>query len=426
MRLSTRDLFAILAFTAVIAWCAGKVGYARPEFWLSAAVAFPLAAAFVRWTAPERRQTVALSVALPFVGFFTLCMGTIATLVAAVFLVVAAIILSFRPPSSFSARARIAMLCVSAAFIYAYIYGNSDVRRILAARQAFPYESVEERLSYEASHVAADAPPLTDASVLLKLNDDEQGYHSSGWRTHQLRLIHSVKHEQFMRAVGFGPVRMARPRTETLMRVPLRNIGFDDSDFTDDEFTQNWRAGRKGDVTGAIQSAHEVSRRDFLDPEGFGYVQTPRTAVAGFIEHAFHQNPLAGNKQLSKWRLQRLELVSLLKFETPRVYVLDHLPRMDQLNSNDIPTRELDEFESDSLAKLRTSADVIVSHEGNDYRMLGSLRAAKQCLECHNVQRGELLGAFTYRLTLAEEASENEEPSASDLAADDPSGEPSP
>ena len=39
---------------------------------------------------------------------------------------------------------------------------------------------------------------------------------------------------------------------------------------------------------------------------------------------------------------------------------------------------------------------------GAEYQMLGSLRAAKPCLDCHNVQRGELLGAFSYRLTLAE------------------------
>jgi len=30
--------------------------------------------------------------------------------------------------------------------------------------------------------------------------------------------------------------------------------------------------------------------------------------------------------------------------------------------------------------------------------MLGSLRAAKQCLECHTAKRGDLLGAFSYVL----------------------------
>jgi nitrate reductase cytochrome c-type subunit len=78
---------------------------------------------------------------------------------------------------------------------------------------------------------------------------------------------------------------------------------------------------------------------------------------------------------------------------------------MDQLSSDNVPTRSLDSFESKSLAQLWADEDVVVSHEGNEYRMLGSLRAARQCLECHSVQRGELLGAFSYSLrrNLAEE-----------------------
>jgi hypothetical protein len=78
--------------------------------------------------------------------------------------------------------------------------------------------------------------------------------------------------------------------------------------------------------------------------------------------------------------------------------VLDHLPRMDRLSSDDAPTRPLDAFETDALAKLWKDEDVVVKNDGDDYRMLGSLRAAKQCLDCHSVQRGELLGAFSYSL----------------------------
>ncbi len=50
--------------------------------------------------------------------------------------------------------------------------------------------------------------------------------------------------------------------------------------------------------------------------------------------------------------LTRLELVSLLKFDEPRVYVLDCLPRMDQLPSDDVLTRALNEFEQSSLESL--------------------------------------------------------------------------
>jgi hypothetical protein len=98
------------------------------------------------------------------------------------------------------------------------------------------------------------------------------------------------------------------------------------------------------------------------------------------------------------WTLERLELVSLLKFDEPRVYVLDHLPRMDQLSGDDVPTRPLDEFEADALPQLRTAEDIVIDDSAKPLRMLGSLRAADQCRDCHSVARGELLGAFTYFL----------------------------
>lgn len=34
----------------------------------------------------------------------------------------------------------------------------------------------------------------------------------------------------------------------------------------------------------------------------------------------------------------------------------------------------------------------------NRIEMVGSLRAEEQCLQCHDAERGELLGAFSYEL----------------------------
>jgi hypothetical protein len=137
-----------------------------------------------------------------------------------------------------------------------------------------------------------------------------------------------------------------------------------------------------------------------LDPDGFGIAIEPPLTVTGFVDHGFHYPPSNGMGDAAPWTILRLELVSLLKFDGPRVYVLDHLPRMDQLSSDNAPTRPLDAFESEALAKLWHDEDVVVKNDGNgnDFRMLGSLRAAKQCLDCHSVQRGELLGAFSYSL----------------------------
>lgn len=241
MRLSTRDLFATLTFVAIIAWCAGKVGYDSLQFWLSAAVTLLLAAAFVRWSAPERRGTAALVAGLPFLGFFTLCIGSIAAIVAAVLMVVATIIFAFVPPSSLNVRVRVAMLCVSAAFIYAYIYGNGDVRRILAARKQFPFESMDRRLDYEVTPAGSQRSPSNDSLILSKLDNDEQEY------------------EQFVRAVGFGPVRMARPSAESIASTPLRDIEFDDLASGNDGDAHYWRAGQEGKTNGSIESAHEVT-----------------------------------------------------------------------------------------------------------------------------------------------------------------------
>jgi hypothetical protein len=94
--------------------------------------------------------------------------------------------------------------------------------------------------------------------------------------------------------------------------------------------------------------------------------------------------------------------VSLLKHETPAVYVSKNLPRMDELSA--APTRPLDEFERSALRQLQESEELVVQPDANDLRMLGSLRAARQCTECHSVERGALLGAFTYRLRRDDQA----------------------
>jgi hypothetical protein len=96
------------------------------------------------------------------------------------------------------------------------------------------------------------------------------------------------------------------------------------------------------------------------------------------------------------WQVARLELVSLLKFSEPAVYLSDELPNMERLTS--VPTRPLNAFERDALVKLRTDEDLVVRYSASTIRMLGSLRAGTNCLECHSVQRGELLGAFSYEL----------------------------
>ena len=131
---------------------------------------------------------------------------------------------------------------------------------------------------------------------------------------------------------------------------------------------------------------------DFVNADGFGYARD-REHVAGFLSHRMSSVPALPTEQ---WLTRRVELVSLLKHDEPMVYVSKYLPNMDQLR--EAPVRPLDAFEQRTLAKLRTGDDVIVESGSDRIRMLGSLRAGKQCLECHSVERGALLGAFSYEL----------------------------
>jgi hypothetical protein len=132
---------------------------------------------------------------------------------------------------------------------------------------------------------------------------------------------------------------------------------------------------------------------NFANPFSFGYVRD-RRHVAGFESHQFSEVP----KPPEQWKLQTVELVSLLLHDEPLVYVSDRLPSMS--HADDLPSRPLNEFEDFGLHALRNGDDLFTSREADGVRMLGAIRSAKQCAVCHGGSRGDLLGAFSYRLGL--------------------------
>ena len=148
-------------------------------------------------------------------------------------------------------------------------------------------------------------------------------------------------------------------------------------------------------------SFHVAASQDFLDPKFFGFTNEDRE-TAGFVEHAFHYPPPGIEFNDQKWELVELQLLSLERFEQPVAYVLDNLPRMDQLNSDNVPTRPLDEFELQALEKLRAGERIVVESDAkqsemDQMRMLGSLQNRSICMQCHSGDKTKLLGAFTYR-----------------------------
>jgi hypothetical protein len=155
---------------------------------------------------------------------------------------------------------------------------------------------------------------------------------------------------------------------------------------------QNESVGKIGKADQELAKMHETGALDFIYPNGFGYFKD-RQHVVGFQSHQFSQLPDSGKR----WKLQSLDLVGLVVHEKPVAYISENLPRMDELRK--VPLRDLNAFESAGLTALRKGDELFVREmPDSSVRMLGALRAMKQCINCHGGARGDLLGAFSYEL----------------------------
>lgn len=110
------------------------------------------------------------------------------------------------------------------------------------------------------------------------------------------------------------------------------------------------------------------------------------------------------------WLLRDQKLMSVNAKSGPAVYLLDAKPEHDQVKEKpaatgeNTPTRKLDDFETRALSRIRDGNDVAMQSSQDEMRVLGAVRARKECLECHKTEVGHLLGAFTYTLNLQTDA----------------------
>jgi hypothetical protein len=310
----------------------------------------------------------------------------------------------------------------------------SEMNRI---RAEFPVESMADRLSYEnkAAPVAVRdgsgrvsdnraSPAATqgkdqigvnqtpsDALLALEGLVESEGFRENAryhfyLRQSSLRRLHEDSVFDFIDSPGFGVSRRIEPRRQDIVLPEVEPVPQPPAEYVPPDRAP---AGSAGDGPASVKATpidkttrsqlsdlHDTGFVDFVNPGGFGYIKD-REHVAGFQPHQFRAMPrFESNDRQARWQVQRLELVSLLKFDEPAVYLSDHLPRMDELR--EAKTRPLDDFEKRSLNALRAGKDLELEQSSNRVRMLGSIRSLEQCTKCHHVTRGELLGAFSYVL----------------------------
>lgn len=300
-----------------------------------------------------------------------------------------------RSPGFFHVLSLSATVVVYGGIYWAFVLPGE--RKLERLRERFAYESMEERLPAPASRLTATQLTSGAAERLTLLETSVEEDYRFRSRAILLRRLHEDKVRSFVNNPNFGVARMV-PLSESWINSGLRpdeSIPEPDSLLYSPSPTGD--AGWEPVVLERtpLDDLHREGIVDFINAIGFGYVKD-RRHVAGFESHRFSSVP--GPKET--WEVRRLELVGLLLHDSPIVYLSRNLPRMDQVRET--PTRLLDSFEAAGLETLRGGEDLFFGSASGTVRMLGALRATKQCVECHGGERGDLLGAFSYTLRRGE------------------------
>jgi hypothetical protein len=263
-----------------------------------------------------------------------------------------------------------------------------------SARDKLAFRSLRDRLPKGKAQSAPRPLPQASAKRLtireLQLDYDQEN------RPELLKGLHEKTRRFFVESPGFGSGRLIRIHSDEQI---LLDEGKDRSPPEQPGSPASFSISSGGFVRIVDPEEdhywyHEDSIHDFINPISLGYVKD-REHVSGFSAHGFRhlRIPLSPSKRL---RIHHILLVGLLTTEKPRVYLSDNLPSMVQARTGQ--TRALDDFEEVGLEFLRRGEDLYVIQEEETLRMFGALRAAKQCLSCHDAERGDLLGAFSYTL----------------------------
>ena len=261
--------------------------------------------------------------------------------------------------------------------------------QIAALQAEIPLEKLSGRLPAVSQFVLTSTPVVGTEQPSLPGEKSER-------RVIGLKALHADRVSHFIDSPGFGLNRMAHVRMFYFSKQlpperPVVPIKLDSGQFQIFE----------GITEARLRDYHEQGVRDFVNPEGYGWVKE-KQAVAGFHEHQFSQRPSIQwdgvSERRDRWNIVRIQLVSLLKHDPPMVYQSANLPRMDELKNRDV--RPLTPFESDGLASLHSGESPTIYTLRNDklVNMLGAIRTRKDCTDCHHVPEGTLLGAFSYEL----------------------------
>lgn len=290
---------------------------------------------------------------------------------------------------------RFALLSTALTALLFLALGVPEAIKYESLKKQFAFESMESRVPAPATMVAVNTTLKDVAAARLNEIEDSFSYATrpvfGNRRTEAIQRLHEDTSSAFIRSAGFGVARTFRADPTKIENEPIPAIPLPaQRDPSTGDWSDNHMA-KQPSMDEPLTSIHLFSVMDFANPRGYGYVKN-RREVAGFRSRYFQDKPADPPRMI----LNTLDLVGLLMHEAPVAYVSEHLPKMDELR--DAPTRELDAFEQLGLKEIQQGEDLYARESDATLRLLGAIRATKQCTTCHACDRGDLLGAFSYTL----------------------------
>ncbi len=427
LRFSLWNLIVVLAMTAVLVRAATATGMS-PVFWKWTGFMLILSWAFVGLLGSRKVRSTVPAVLLGVLLLLGVLQSDLPVGPGVVFaglLLASSVIVLVRDITRRSTLVRICLGSGAATLVLGMLVSLPAVYRIYRLRSTYPVVSMTERLDYERKLDREKLPVVRPTNRFTRGQFTQQQLEwQLRWTDYYDRsaALSELWSSEALASASLEGFLLRTPVVdfEHLPTPPLQNIAVSDVDAKSSSAGANsWSLAHNAvSPQGSPWHAlHWGCLVDFVDPLGYGIhlgdrIASPRKShrVIGFVEHAFHYHPLWTARtrwELMPYELVRLELISMLRFDQPRAYQLEHLPRMDQLRLPDVRHRPLDDFERQAVKRLKQGewAVVQLSAGARHVRLLGAIPALPGCLECHQVPQGTLLGAFSYELRMKEGAS---------------------
>src|SRR5262245_61014881 len=137
MRISLKDLLAVVGIFAGYSWCASQAGFDNSMFWFAAIVSAAMSVLFVFLSKNPNRRLRALWAIIP-IGLFSFLLMSLPLFANALLLTVAIVYLARRPPVDFRTLSFTALVIALISLFIGLTPGFAEIRRLDAMRAEIP------------------------------------------------------------------------------------------------------------------------------------------------------------------------------------------------------------------------------------------------------------------------------------------------